>query len=115
MGDCEERLSFENNYFDRVIAIHVLEHMANLPKALDEITRVLKKDGLFQVVIPCEGSFAHHIARKISAERIFKKRYKTSYDWFIKSEHLNVPYEIFNELKKNFVIKKKTIFQFLFH
>ena len=110
LGDCEERLSFENNYFDRVIAIHVLEHMANLPKALDEITRVLKKDGLFQVVIPCEGSFAHHIARKISAERIFKKRYKTSYDWFIKSEHLNVPYEIFNELKKNFVIKKKNYF-----
>ena len=110
LGDCEKKLNFEDNYFDRVIAIHVLEHMPNLPKALDEIARVLKKDGLFQVVIPCEGSFAHNIARKISAERLFKKRYNTSYDWFIKSEHLNVPHEIFIELEKNFVIREKNYF-----
>ena len=109
-GDCEKKLSFENNFFDRIIAIHVLEHLANLPQTLSEVFRVLKKYGLFQVVIPCEGSFAYTIARKISAEKIFKKRYKTDYDWFIKSEHLNKPYEIFDELKKNFIIKNKFYF-----
>ena len=110
LGDCEKKINFENNFFDRVIAIHILEHLPNLPNALNEISRVLKKDGLFQIVIPCEGSIAYTIARKISAERIFKKKYKTDYDWYIKSEHINFPYEIISELKKKFIIVKKKYF-----
>jgi len=112
LGDCEKKLDFEDNFFDRIIAIHVLEHLPNLPKTISEISRVLSVNGLFQVVIPCEGSIAYTLARKISAERIFKKKYNTSYDWFIKSEHLNLPYEIFNELEKKFTIEKKIYFPF---
>ena len=110
MGNCESELDFDDNFFDRIIAIHILEHLPNLPKALKEVFRVLKKGGCFQVVIPCEGSLAYTLARKVSAERIFKKRYKTNYNWFIESEHINLPYEIFNELKKNFNIIKKKYF-----
>ena len=113
LGDCQEELKFNNNFFDRIIAIHILEHLPNLPNALKEISRVLKKNGCFQVVIPCEGSIAYSLARKISAERIFKKRYNSKYDWFIKTEHINLPHEIFNELKKNFIIKKKSYFPFM--
>ncbi len=112
-GDCEKDFIFENNFFDRIIAIHVLEHLPNLPHTLLEVSRTLKKDGLFQVVIPCEGSFAYTIARKISAERIFKKRYNTKYDWYVKTEHINLPHEIFNELEKKFIVKKKSYFPFL--
>ena len=90
-GDAENKLPFEDNFFDRIIAIHVLEHLPNLPAALKESSRVLKETGLLQVVIPCEGSIAYSIARKISAERIFKKKYKMDYNWFIKSEHINKP------------------------
>jgi len=110
LGNCESELDFDDNFFDRIIAIHILEHLPNLPKALKEVFRVLKKGGCFQVVIPCEGSLAYTLARKVSAERIFKKRYKTNYNWFIESEHINLPYEIFNELKKNFNIIKKKYF-----
>ncbi len=113
LGDCQEELKFDNNFFDRIIAIHILEHLPNLPNALKEISRVLKKNGCFQVVIPCEGSIAYSLARKISAERIFNKRYNSKYDWFIKTEHINLPHEIFNELKKNFIIKKKSYFPFM--
>ena len=112
LADCQKKLDFEDNFFDRVIAIHVFEHLPDLPKTIIEISRVLSANGLLQVVIPCEGSIAYTLARKISAERIFKKRYNTSYDWFIKSEHLNLPYEIFNELEKKFIIKKKIYFPF---
>ena len=70
-GDCEKKLNFEDNFFDRIIAIHVLEHLPNLPKTLQEASRVLNENGLLQVVIPCEGSLAYSLARKISAERIF--------------------------------------------
>lgn len=112
VGDCQEQIDVEDNSFDRAIAIHVLEHLPNLPKAIEQMHRILKKDGVFQVVIPCEGCLAYAIARKISTERIFKKRYHMSYDWCIKSEHINYPDEIIQELEKFFVIKKKKFFPF---
>jgi hypothetical protein len=49
----------------------------------------------------------------MSAERIFKKRYNTKYDWYVKTEHINLPHEIFNELEKKFIVKKKSYFPFL--
>ena len=75
LGDCEKKINFENNFFDRIIAIHILEHLPNLPNTINEVARVLKLNGLFQIVIPCEGSLAYTIARKISAKRIFEKKY----------------------------------------
>ena len=111
-GDCQKKTNFKSNFFDRVIAIHILEHLPNLPKALYEINRVIKKSGTFQVVIPCEGSLAYSIARKISAERIFKKRYGMDYEWFIKREHINSPFEIFNELGKLFKTNSVKFFPF---
>jgi len=110
LGDCQRKIDFKDNYFDRVIAIHVLEHLSNLPVTVSEISRILKKDGQLLVVIPCEGGLAYSLAREISAKRHFKKRYKMSYDWFIKSEHLNFPDEIIEELEKNFTVSKKSFF-----
>jgi SAM-dependent methyltransferase len=112
VGDCEKELPFEKDYFDKVVAIHVLEHLADLPAALREIQRVLKPTGEFYAVIPCEGGLLHALAREISAKRIFVKRYKMKYDWLIKTEHVNKPREIILELKKKFQITKKTFFPF---
>jgi SAM-dependent methyltransferase len=42
-----EFLPWDDNSFDRVIVSTSLDHMIHLEKALDEIYRVLKKDGLF--------------------------------------------------------------------
>ncbi|MDY2937389.1 MAG: MerR family transcriptional regulator [Fusicatenibacter sp.] len=44
--DCQE-LPFADEQFDRVIANHVLFYLQNLGKGLQEISRVLKKDGIF--------------------------------------------------------------------
>ena len=55
IADCEQRLPWDDDSFDRVVAIHVLEHLYNLPAALEEVARVLRPGGVFCVVIPCEG------------------------------------------------------------
>lgn len=113
LGDCQEHLPFDDGYFDRIIAIHVLEHLKNLPAALKELHRVCHKSkGRFFVVIPCEGGFIYSIARKISAQRIFEKRYKQSYRWFIEREHVNVPKEIIEELEVYFDIVHRDYFPF---
>jgi SAM-dependent methyltransferase len=104
-GDCQEGLPYEPNFFDRVLAVHVLEHLPDLPKALKEIRRIIKDDGVFSVVIPCEGGLATKIARRISTKPHFEKKYPgQKYDWFIAMEHINVPKEIIDELSAFFVI-----------
>lgn len=109
-ADCQQRLPFADASFDRVIAVHVLEHLPDLPATLREIRRVLKKDGVFSIVIPCEGGLAYSVCRKISAQRIFEKRYKQPYKWLINSEHINLPHEILAELDPLFEKKAASFF-----
>ena len=85
-----------------MLAIHVLEHLPNLPAALDEVARVLAPEGRFVAVIPCEGGLAYSLARRLTSKRLFEREFGRDYDWFIRSEHINVPWEIKGELEKRF-------------
>ncbi|MFA5058798.1 MAG: methyltransferase domain-containing protein [Opitutaceae bacterium] len=111
VGDCQSRLDFPDGFFDRVIAVHVLEHLPNLPAAIREAHRLVNKEtGRFLVVIPTEGSPAYTLARKISAERVYKRRYGGDYSWFYKREHINLAPEIFEELAPWFAIETRRYF-----
>ena len=113
VGDCQTTLPFKEGYFDRILAVHVLEHLPNLPAAIQEIYRLCNKDhGALSIVIPCEGGMAYRQARKLSAQKIFEARYKQSYQWFIEREHVNQPHEIFEELNQYFYVKHKSFFPF---
>jgi SAM-dependent methyltransferase len=111
IGDCQCGLAFPDGHFDRVLAIHVLEHLPDLPSAVREVHRLCHPEhGAFSVVIPCEGGLAYSLARRISAQRIFEKRYQQSYDWFIRREHINVPAEILQELAPYFDTVHRSFF-----
>jgi len=111
IGDCQETISSPDEFYDRILAIHVLEHLPNLPAALNEIHRILKLNGgKFIIVIPCEGGFSYWFARQISAKRLFQKRYHQSYDWLSSIEHINRPQEIIFELEKFFKIEDMSYF-----
>ncbi len=111
VGDCQQRLEMYNDYFDRILAIHVLEHLPNLPAAVKEMYRLCNKvSGTLSIVIPCEGGLAYSLARRISAQRLFEKRYNQSYDWFISREHINRPSEIIDELKNILAFQSRSFF-----
>ena len=111
VGDCQGRMDFEDGHFDRILAIHVLEHLPNLPLAVKEMHRLCDKSrGVLAIVIPCEGSLAYSMARRISAQRIFEARYKQSYRWLIEREHINIPQEIFEELAPYFTLSSSSYF-----
>lgn len=51
-----EILPFEDSYFDIAISSHVIEHVKNQGKHLDEIHRVLKSDGVGYIGTPNKTS-----------------------------------------------------------
>lgn len=112
VADCQERLPFSEGFFDRVLAVHVLEHLPDLPRALDEIRRVLAVEGRLFAVIPCERGLVYSIARRVSAQRLFEKEFGMDYEWLIRTEHVNVPWEILMELRKRFRIVGSRYFPF---
>lgn len=104
VGDCQKQMPFEEGYFDRYIAVHVFEHLPNLPGAIQEAHRLLKKSSLSRllIVLPTEGSLLYTLARKVSAERLWLKNFPAPYAEFYKREHINLIPEILAELKPFF-------------
>jgi SAM-dependent methyltransferase len=109
-GDIEQRQRWPDGFFDRIVAIHVLEHLRNLPLALAEIRRLLKRDGCFDVVLPCEGGLAYAVARKVSAERLFRRRFGMDYTPIIRNEHVSTLDEIVAELARVFDVDTRFFF-----
>jgi len=111
VGDCQQRLDFPDGHFDRYIAVHVLEHLPDLPACVREAWRLLDRErGQFLAVIPCEGGLAYSLARRISAQRIFERTYGMPYAPFIAREHINRPAEILAELARHFTLRRKRFF-----
>jgi SAM-dependent methyltransferase len=112
-GDCQRRIPYDDAYFDRVVVIHVLEHLPDLPAAMEEVARVLKPTGVLAVVLPCDPGLAYEISRKISAERLFKAKYRLPYGWLIRREHINSPAEILQVIRANFEVFDTAYFPLL--
>jgi phosphatidylethanolamine/phosphatidyl-N-methylethanolamine N-methyltransferase len=102
VGDCQRRIDAPDDHFDRAVAIHVLEHLDDLPSGLRELNRVLKPTGRLSIVIPCEGGLGYRLGRAVTTKRMFEKRYKMPYEWMIRYDHINSAREILAELKRHF-------------
>jgi len=113
-GDIHQRQQWEDGTFDRIISIHVLEHLLDLPKALHEILRLLRSDGVFDIVIPCEGGLANSVARKLTTARLFRKHWSLDYTPVILHEHVSTCDEIMDLLSKHFNKKFSRFFPFPF-
>jgi SAM-dependent methyltransferase len=109
-ASCQDRTQFEDAYFDRAVAVHVLEHLPDLPRAAAELHRLLRAGGILSIVIPCDPGIAYEFARQISSARIFRKRYKMPYMWVMRREHINSPPEIISVLREGFDEIDRTYF-----
>lgn len=50
-----KKIPFPDNFFDVCICLDVMEHIPNVNDFLMEVKRVLKKNGKFFLIVPCEG------------------------------------------------------------
>ncbi len=87
----EKKLPFENNYFNKILCIDLLEHLHKRGQLLKEINRVLKKNSLVYLAVP-------------NSETSWKKLQKKShFNYFTDPDHkIEYTYEqIINLLKKH--------------
>lgn len=111
VGDCQQRMDFADGFFDRILAVHVLEHLPDLPACLRELHRLINKtSGQLLVVVPTEGSPAYSLARKLSAERVWYRHFTAPYVEFYGREHINLVPEILAELAPYFTINTRRCF-----
>jgi 2-polyprenyl-3-methyl-5-hydroxy-6-metoxy-1,4-benzoquinol methylase len=54
-GNIEDKTSYENDSFDLIFALDILEHLKDPSKALNEILRIMKRKGILFISVPIEG------------------------------------------------------------
>ncbi len=83
-----ESLDYPDDSFDRVVAVHVLEHIYPPEAALKEWCRVLKDGGTLSVLLPTDPGLAWRLARCLGPRRHAEAR-GIAYDYVMAREHVN--------------------------
>ena len=83
-----EKLSYEDNSFDRLIAAHVLEHIYYPHLALKEWSRVVKDGGIMTILLPTDPSFAWRFSRNLGPRKNAHKQ-NIAYDYVMARQHVN--------------------------
>lgn len=76
-----EKLPYKNSYFDAVVMHHVLEHVSNLEKTLDEVKRVTKSGAYITIAVPhknleivLNNLIKHYLEKNHHHQRVFSQR-----------------------------------------
>ena len=96
------------------ISTHVLEHIYFLAEALQEVSRVMKPQGFFHIVIPTEGGVFWHMARRFISQPYLKKKFSISAHDVMDIEHINDAKRVIKFVRMHFNILKSVFKPFPF-
>lgn len=82
------QLSFPDQFCDRFIATHVLEHLLNPHEILREWVRVIKPGGTLSLLLPCDPGMAWRLGRTLVVRKNYAKD-NIPYDYWMAREHVN--------------------------
>ena len=94
-----KNLPFDNNFFDRIIISHCLEHIAEPEKFLFEMMSKLKKDGVLSISLPTDPGLLWRLGRLFIRNFTLNKTYKISkdeYEYVNATEHVNSIFNLIN-------------------
>ena len=81
-------LNYADNSFDRLIATHVLEHIAQPHLVLKEWRRVVKIGGVLSILIPTDPGLAWRLGRHLGPRKNALAQ-GIAYDYVMAREHVN--------------------------
>lgn len=94
-------LPFEDNSIDRIIATHVLEHVPQPVKVLEEWVRVMIPGGVLSLILPCDPGFAWRFGRNFGPRSDGTKA-GIPYDYYMACEHINSIFSLKEIIKFHF-------------
>jgi len=97
-----KKIPYNQNYFDRIIISHVLEHIADPETFLEEMMLKLKKNGILSIALPNDPGLMWRLGRFFLKLFSVKKIYNISnleYDYMIASEHINSIFNLISIIK----------------
>ena len=100
-----KKLPFDNNYFDRIIISHCLEHILDPENFLFEMMSKLKTGGVLSISLPTDPGILWRLGRFFIRCFTLKKTYKISkeeYEYVNATEHVNSIYNLINIIRYNF-------------
>jgi|TARA_B100002003_G_C14138989_1_gene547772 SAM-dependent methyltransferase len=100
-----KNLPFENNFFDRIIISHCLEHINEPEKFLFEMMSKLKNGGVLSISLPTDPGLLWRLGRLFIRYFIVKKTYMVSraeYEYINATEHINSIFTLVNLIRYNF-------------
>jgi ubiquinone/menaquinone biosynthesis C-methylase UbiE len=83
-----DTLNYPDNTFDRLVAVHVLEHIYRPHLVLKEWRRVLKNGGALSILIPTDPGMAWRLGRHFGPRRSAMAQ-GIAYDYVMAREHVN--------------------------
>ena len=98
-------LPFEDNFFDRIIISHCLEHINEPEKFLFEMMNKLKQGGILSISLPTDPGLLWRLGRLFIKYFIVKKTYnisKEEYEYINATEHINSIFTLINLIRYNF-------------
>jgi len=105
----------EQNRYDRVLSVAVLEHLTNLPEVVARSALLLTPTGTFQAGIPSEGGFLWGAAWRCTTGVSYRVRTGLSYGDLMRHEHVNDAAEILAVLRHFFSTVTVRRFPLPFH
>ena len=107
-------LPFEDNFFDRIIISHCLEHVNEPEKLLFEMMNKLKNGGILSISLPTDPGLLWRVGKLFTKYFTAKRTYKISsreYDYMLATEHINsifnlislIRYHFENQIKEDFL------------
>ena len=108
------KIPFKNNFFDRIIMSHVLEHIISPEEFIFEVMSKLKKGGVLSIALPTDPGLFWRSGRMFSKVFSIKNTLKISpekYDYINAKDHVNSIYCLYSIIK--YLYRKKLIEQYL--
>ena len=100
-----KNLPFDNEYFDRIIISHCLEHILSPEEFILEMIRTLKKGGVLSISLPADPGLGWRIGRMFvgffKAKRTYDMDFE-KYEYLNATEHVNSIFNLRSIIRYNY-------------